>query len=88
MFNKMVLNRIELNNFRLTEKEEISFSDGVNLLYGKNAQGKTNVLEAIYFFARGRSFRGGKDSDIVRFGEKGYSMQIEFTKKDGTHTLE
>lgn len=84
----MVLNRIELNNFRLTERESISFSDGVNLLYGKNAQGKTNVLEAIYFFARGRSFRGGKDSDIVRFGEQGYSVKIEFTRDDGEHTLE
>ncbi|MBQ5389614.1 MAG: DNA replication and repair protein RecF, partial [Clostridia bacterium] len=84
----MVLNNIELNNFRLTERETISFSDGVNLLYGKNAQGKTNVLEAIYFFARGRSFRGGKDSDIVRFGEKGYSIKIEFTRNDGSHTLE
>ena len=87
MFNKMVLNRIELNNFRIAEKEKICFSDGVNLLYGKNAQGKTNVLEAIYFFARGKSFRGGKDQDIVRFGEDGYSMQVEFLKKDGLHTL-
>ena len=84
----MVLNTIELNNFRLTENETISFSDGVNLLYGKNAQGKTNVLEAIYFFARGKSFRGGKDSDIVRFSQKGYSLKIEFTKKEGRHTLE
>ncbi len=84
----MVLNKIELHNFRLTEREEISFSDGVNLLYGKNAQGKTNALEAIYFFARGKSFRGGRDSDLVRFGENGFSMQIEFTRADGTHTLE
>ncbi|MBQ4598452.1 MAG: DNA replication and repair protein RecF [Clostridia bacterium] len=84
----MVLKEIELNNFRLTESERISFSDGVNLLYGKNAQGKTNVLEAIYFFARGRSFRGGKDSDIVRFFEKGYSIKIGFTRSDGEHTLE
>ena len=84
----MVLNKIELNNFRNTESEKISFSDGVNLLYGKNAQGKTNVLEAIYLFARGKSFRGGKDADIVRFGEMGYSVKLQFTKKDGEHTLE
>ena len=84
----MVLKEIELNNFRLTESERITFSNGVNLLYGKNAQGKTNVLEAIYFFARGRSFRGGKDSDIVRFFEKGYSIKIGFTRSDGEHTLE
>lgn len=84
----MILNNIELNNFRLCESETIDFQSGVNLLYGKNAQGKTNVLEAIYFFARGKSFRGGKDTDIVRFGEVGYSIKIEFERNDGAYTLE
>ena len=74
----MKLLNIELENFRNCVCEKIEFNDGVNLLYGKNAEGKTNVLEAIYFFARGKSFRGGKDSDIVRFLEKGYSMKIEY----------
>lgn len=84
----MILTNIKLHNFRCAEEEEIAFKDGVNLLYGKNAQGKTNVLEAIYFFARGKSFRGGKDSDIVRFGEKGYSVKIDFLRADGEHSLE
>lgn len=84
----MVLNKVELNNFRSAKEENIFFSDGVNLLYGKNAQGKTNVLEAIYFFARGRSFRGGKDTDLLRFLEKGYSIAIEFTAASGNHRLE
>ncbi len=84
----MILTNIKLHNFRCAAEAEISFTDGVNLLYGKNAQGKTNVLEAIYFFARGKSFRGGKDTDILRFGEQGYSMRIEFMRADGEHTLE
>ena len=84
----MILKNIELNNFRLCESGALNFCDNVNLIYGKNAQGKTNVLEAIYFFARGKSFRGGKDTDIVRFGEKGYSVKISFEKKDGKNTLE
>ena len=84
----MILKNIELNNFRLCERGNISFKDNVNLIYGKNAEGKTNVLEAIYFFARGKSFRGGKDTDIVRFSEKGYSIKIVFEKKDGEHILE
>ncbi len=84
----MILKKIELNNFRLCERGEIDFNSGVNLLYGKNAEGKTNVLEAIYFFARGKSFRGGKDADIVKFGEKGYSVKITFERADGEHTLE
>ena len=84
----MILKNIELNNFRLCESADIDFFDGVNLIYGKNAEGKTNVLEAIYFFARGKSFRGGKDSDIVRFGEMGYSLKISFERKEGIETLE
>lgn len=84
----MILRKIELNNFRNTVSVGICFNDGVNLLYGKNAEGKTNVLEAIYFFARGKSFRGGRDNDIVRFSEKGYSIKIEFEKKDGLNTIE
>ena len=84
----MILKKIELYNFRLCKSGEIDFSSGVNLLYGKNAEGKTNVLEAIYFFSRGKSFRGGKDQDIVKFGEKGYSVKITFVRADGEHVLE
>ena len=84
----MKLLSIELENFRNCVSEKIEFNDGVNLLYGKNAEGKTNVLEAIYFFARGKSFRGGKDGDIVRFNEKGYSIKIEYEKKGEIYTLE
>ncbi len=84
----MILKQIELNNFRLCENAIIDFFDGVNLIYGKNASGKTNVLEAIYFFARGKSFRGGKDTDITRFGENGYSIKITFDDKYGENVLE
>ena len=84
----MILKKIELNNFRLCESGDIDFCDCVNLIYGKNASGKTNVLEAIYFFARGKSFRGGKDTDITRFGEKGYSIKIVFDDKHGENILE
>ena len=59
---------IELTNFRNIEDEKISFSDGINVLWGKNAQGKSNALEAVYYFARGRSFRGAKDRDLIKFG--------------------
>lgn len=83
----MRLKQIELENFRSAVKEQISFGDGVNLLYGSNAAGKTNVLEAIYFFARGRSFRGGRDADLTRFGEKGFSLGIEYEKNTRIETL-
>lgn len=84
----MILKKIELHNFRCAADEAIGFTDGVNLLYGKNAQGKTNVLEAIYFFARGKSFRGGKDTDMLRFGERGYSIAIEYENLYGEQRAE
>ncbi len=84
----MRLLRLELENFRNAASEQIEFCDGVNLLYGKNAEGKTNVLEAIYFFARGKSFRGGKDSDITRFSEQGYRIKIDFEKNSDISSLE
>ena len=59
---------IEFTAYRNIESEKIVFSDGINVLWGKNAQGKSNVLEAIYYFARGRSFRGAADRDLIMFG--------------------
>ena len=46
-------------------EQEFEFSDGVNLIYGKNAQGKTNITEAVWMFTGARSFRGSKDIDLV-----------------------
>ena len=62
----MKIKSISLSDFRNIEKEKIEFSDGVNLIYGHNAQGKTNALEAIYYFARGRSFRTSRDLDLIK----------------------
>ncbi len=64
-----VCRSMEIRQFRNIGEAEISFSPGVNLLYGDNAQGKTNLLEAIYFTALGKSFRPAKEADLIRFGE-------------------
>ncbi|MBO5883090.1 MAG: DNA replication/repair protein RecF [Clostridia bacterium] len=65
----MYCKRIEVENFRNIEKAEIDFSDGVNILVGENAQGKTNLLEAIFFSSVGRSFRTPHSNELIRFGE-------------------
>lgn len=57
-------------NFRNLASEVISFSPGVNILVGDNGQGKTNILEAIQLFKFGRSFRTGRDGEMIRFGEE------------------
>ncbi|MBI4126433.1 MAG: AAA family ATPase, partial [Deltaproteobacteria bacterium] len=65
----MILATLELAQFRNIASANLSFGKGFNLLVGANAQGKTNILEAIALFAHGRSFRGADIHDMIRFGE-------------------
>lgn len=74
----MILRAIRVRGFRNIENERVELSPGVNLLYGKNAEGKTNLLEAIYYFARGKSFRGAKDAELCRFGDGFFEIEAAF----------
>ena len=65
-----VCNSIDIQNFRNIESASVTFTDGVNLLHGDNAQGKTNLLEAVYFTALGKSFRPVKEAELIRFGKE------------------
>ena len=79
----MILKRFCAENFRNIEKCDIKFEGGVNLLYGDNAQGKTNAVEGIYFFARGKSFRGADDRELSGFSKDGYGISLEYEDKNG-----
>ena len=85
----MICKRIAYENFRNIEKEELLLSPGVNVIKGENAQGKSNMLEGIYFFARGRSFRASKDKELIRFGEESAHLAIDYSRdgSDLTSTL-
>lgn len=65
-----VCHSIEIENFRNIGSASVTFTEGVNLLHGDNAQGKTNLLEAVYFTALGKSFRPVKEAELIRFGEE------------------
>ena len=65
-----VCHSIEIENFRNIPAASVTFGPGVNLLHGDNAQGKTNLLEAVYFTALGKSFRPVKEAELIRFGEE------------------
>ena len=84
----MFIKRFKADNFRNIESCDISFDKGVNLIHGDNAQGKTNAIEGIYVFARGRSFRSTDDRELVRFGSEGFRLLIEYSDKNGDNTLE
>ncbi len=75
----MEAHTLKLVNFRNYENETISFCPGTNLIYGDNAQGKTNLLEAVCMFSYGRSKRAKSDSELVRFGEKSFSIELTFS---------
>ena len=64
----MLIKSIELFNYRNYSQAAVEFDDHVNIFYGDNAQGKTNLLEAIYLCGSTKSHRGTKDRDIIRFG--------------------
>ncbi len=66
----MVIKQLSLKNFRNYENEQICFSDGINILTGSNAQGKTNCAEAIFYLCTGYSPRANKDKLLVRFGQE------------------
>lgn len=79
----MIIKSLELMNFRNYEFLDLKFSEGTNILYGDNAQGKTNVLEAIYLSATTKSHKGSKDKDIVRFDAEEAHIRT-YLEKDQT----
>ena len=78
----MVINKICLENFRNYQNETIYVSPNVNVFYGNNAQGKTNILEAIYYTALGRSFRTYKDNELIRIGSDEAKIKVFFEKSN------
>lgn len=77
MVRKVTINKLELLNFRNYENQTISFGDGINILYGQNAQGKTNILEALYIASTGKSHRTNNYHDLIKNGCQGFELRLE-----------
>ena len=84
----MIIKSIELCNFRNYEREEFHFHEGTNVLYGDNAQGKTNVLEAIFVGGTTKSHKGSKDSDMIMKGREEAHLRYFVEKNDCTYKVE
>ena len=78
----MIIKSIELANFRNYEALDLFFDKGTNILYGDNAQGKTNILEAVYVAATTKSHKGSKDRDIIKFDEEEAHIRAYIEKED------
>jgi len=84
----MILKTLELKDFRNYEAEEVVFHEKINILTGRNAQGKTNLIEAVNLLALGKSFRTRKEQELIRFNAEEARVKGVFEKKDRPHTTE
>ncbi len=78
----MWIKNLKIKNFRNYNNQEINFSKNINIFYGENAQGKTNIIEAIFLCSLGKSFRAKKDSEMIKLNEKNSIIEIEYEKSD------
>ena len=78
----MYIKSLELNNYRNYDNLSIEFERGTNILYGNNAQGKTNILESIYVASTTKSHRGSKDREIINFEKDEAHIKATVMKKD------
>ena len=84
----MNISQLTLKDFRNYEALELPLEGGVTVLCGDNAQGKTNVLEAVYLCCTGRSHRTRQDKELIRKGADAAFVQIVSQKRDGRHDVE
>ena len=84
----MFIESLDLKDYRNYEELHVGFSKGTNLLYGDNAQGKTNVLEALYLCAAARSHRGSKDREIIRFGCKESHIRMKLQRRNMPYVID
>ena len=78
----MFVELIELNNYSNFDSVKVEFSPGVNIFFGDNALGKTNILESVYICGTTKSHKGSKDKDLIRFGKEESHIRM-LIKKDG-----
>ncbi len=82
----MLIRSIHLSNFRNYGRLDLDVGPSVNIFYGDNAQGKTNLVEGIYVASSITSHRTSKDSDLIKFGENEYKTSLDLTDDDGSFT--
>lgn len=84
----MIIQSIELNNFRNYDTLSMNFNKETNILYGDNAQGKTNVLEAVYLCTTTKSHKGSKDRDMIKMGQNEAHIRMIVDKNNICHTID
>ena len=83
----MKINKLQLVNFRNYDRCTVNFDKMVTVFYGNNGQGKTNILESIFYSAFGFSHRTNKEDEMVKFSSEGMAVLLDFEKEDGPHSI-
>ena len=83
----MLITSINLQNFRNYKNLKLNLNDGINIFYGDNAQGKTNIIESIFLCSIGRSFRTKKEKEIISIGESFSNININYEKSDRSGSI-
>ena len=84
----MIIKSLELIDYRNYQNLNIKLDSGINIFYGDNAQGKTNILESIYMCSTTKSHRGSKDKEIIRFGCEESHIRALFDKNDVDYQID
>lgn len=84
----MTVNKLQLDYFRNYRNSYIEFSSNINVIYGKNAQGKTNLIEAIYYLATGKAFRSNGDKELINFDFQNAIIKAQIISSNRNQTLE
>lgn len=84
----MVIKSVELENFRNYKNLAVDFSTGTNILYGDNAQGKTNILESLYLCSTTKSHKGSKDKEMINFDADEAHIKLILIKKDVPYRID
>lgn len=84
----VVIDSLDLKNYRNYDILDMNFDKNVNIIYGDNAQGKTNILESIYMCATSRSHRGSKDKEMIRFGESESHIKANVLKNNINYRID
>lgn len=83
----LFIKSIYFENFRNLKKTELFPVEGINVIYGDNAQGKTNLIECLWLFTGGRSFRGARDSELISFGKNKAEATVKFYSEGRDQTI-
>ena len=84
----MKVNALHFENYRNLKDNTIAPSERVNVIYGENANGKTNLLEALWLFCGGHSFRGAKENELIRFDRDFFRLKMDFESGEREQSAE